>query len=66
MKVTDLLVSAILKKGILYEARMVDVEFDIPQNQSADTENSEFNSIKIHLTADHMSLKIEKENKEEA
>ena len=30
MKITDMVISAILKKGILYEARKVDTDVEIP------------------------------------
>ena len=30
MKITDMLISAIIKKGVLYEARNVDIDFEIP------------------------------------
>ena len=35
MKLTDIIISAIIKKGILCEARNLDVEFDIPTDQLA-------------------------------
>lgn len=54
--IKDMILSAILKKGILYEARNVDVEFDIPTEVEGTTKN-----IKITLKAEHMNLRIEKE-----
>ena len=65
MKFTDMIVSAIIKNGTLYEARNVDVEFDVPRLM---TESEEFKSekIKIHFKAEHMTLRIEKGSKEEA
>ena len=59
MKLTDMIVSAILKKGILYEARMVDMEIEIPMDQEGETEKPG-KGIKVHLKADHMSIQIEK------
>lgn len=59
MKITDMLISAIIKKGILYEARNVDVEFTIPQQTSGEEETLE--NIKIQFKAEHMTLKVEKE-----
>jgi len=58
MKITDMVISAILKKGILYEARNVDTDVEIP------IENQE-RKIKINIKCEHMtlSLRIEKEDK---
>ena len=30
MKISEMIISAIIKKGILYEARNVDIDVDIP------------------------------------
>lgn len=59
MKLSDMIVSSILKKGILWEARLVDVEFDIPQTPTS--EGAPVELIKIRVKADHMSIQIEKE-----
>ena len=59
MKLSDMIVSSILKKGILWEARLVDVEFDIPQTPTSEGAPTEL--IKIRVKADHMSIQIEKE-----
>ena len=59
MKLSDMIVSSILKKGILWEARLVDVEFDIPQTPTSEGTPTEL--IKIRVKADHMSIQIEKE-----
>lgn len=56
MKMTDMVISAIIKKGILYEARNCDLEFEIPME---DEEKQEHKML-IRFTADHMMLKIEK------
>ncbi len=58
MKITDMIISAILKKGILYEARNVDTDVEIPMI----VENQE-NEIKIHIKCEHMALRIEKSEK---
>lgn len=65
MKLTDFIVSAIIKKGILYEARNVDVEFKIPRSKT-DQVDFQLEGITIHLKADHMTLEIEKDEKEGA
>jgi len=56
MKITDMVISAILKKGILYEARNVDTDVEFPMT----IENQE-HKIKINIKCEHMSLRIEKE-----
>ena len=53
MSVTDMLISAIVKKGVLYEARNCDLDFDIPLESK--------DNIKIHFKAEHMTLRIEKD-----
>jgi hypothetical protein len=62
MKITDVLISAILKKGVLYEARNVDADFEIPGEQLAMTkEGGIFKTIKVNVKIDHMSIRVEKE-----
>ena len=57
MKITDMIISMILKKGILYEARNVDTDVEIPiENQK----------IKINIKCEHMTLRIEKKEKDES
>jgi len=66
MKITDMFVSAILKRGILYEARNVDVEFTVPQTVTETNIGPITKDIKIHFKADHMTLRIEKDKGEGA
>jgi len=55
MKLADMIVSAIIKRGIFYEARNVDTIFDIPvQNEGTEQ------IIKIQFKAEHMSIKVDK------
>jgi hypothetical protein len=61
MKITDMLISAILKKGILYEARNADMEFEVPIMQEDAEGGKTENTIKISFKAEHMTLKIDKE-----
>lgn len=51
MKLTDLVITALIKKGILYEARNMDVDVDIPFGEDM---------MKVNIKCDHMSVKIEK------
>jgi DUF917 family protein len=60
-KITDMIVSAIMKKGVLYEARNCDVEFEIPSSELSGKEGTDGNKIKIRFKAENMTLRIEKE-----
>ena len=61
MKITNMVISAILKKGILYEARNVDTDVEIPM-----TIGNQEHKIKINIKCEHMTLRIEKDRKTEA
>lgn len=54
MKLTDMFISAVIKKGILYEARNCDLDFEIPMEGKEGT-------IKINFKAEHMTLRVEKD-----
>lgn len=54
MKLSDMIISAIIKRGILYEARNCDINFDIPLSGKEE-------KIKVTFRADNMTLKIEKD-----
>lgn len=56
MKISDMIISAIIKKGILYEARNVDIDVDVPM---ANQEGTEF--IRVNFKAEHMNIRIDKE-----
>ena len=58
MKIIDMIISAILKKGILYEARNVNTDVEIPIT----IENQE-RKIKVNIKCEHMTLRIEKDEK---
>jgi hypothetical protein len=51
LNIKDMILSAIIKKGILYEARNCDINVDVPSGND---------TIKINFKAEHMSLRIEK------
>jgi len=55
MKIIDMIISAILKKGILYEARNVNTDVEIPITQER--------KIKVNIKCEHMTLRIEKDEK---
>lgn len=61
MKITDMIISSIIKRGVLYEARNCDMEFDIPLKDLGAEGEDKDKQIKIRFKAEHMSLKIEKE-----
>ena len=56
MSLMNMIVSAIIKKGVLYEARNCDIECDIPIEASERTEMN----IKVHLKIEHMTLRFDK------
>ena len=56
MKITDVILSAIIKKGILYEARNVDTNVLIPMDVEGTTM-----AVEVNIKCDHMTLRIEKE-----
>ena len=55
MKLTDMIVSALLKKGVMWEARAIEASIEIPGLEKAAI-------IKI----ENMSIKFEKDEKAEA
>lgn len=61
-KMSDMVISAIIKRGILYEARNCNVEFDIPLNETLTDTGTEIKVVKVAFKADNMSLRIEKES----
>ena len=61
MKLTDMIISGIIKRGILYEARNCDLEFDVPTSQENAEGEIKVNNIKIKFKAEHMTLRIEKD-----
>ena len=60
MNVTDMLISAILKKGILYEGRNCNLEVDIPITKNDVEVETPNGKINIKVTTEHMTLRIEK------
>jgi len=59
MGLTEMIVSGLIKRGVLYEAKNVDVEFELPRQQT-EGEESVSERIKIYVKADHMSIKVDK------
>jgi len=61
MKITDMVLSAILKRGILYEARNCDMEFEVPMAQEGDSGEGREKKVTIKLKAEHITIRVEKE-----
>ena len=68
-KLTDAIISAILKRGVLCEMRNVDTSFDFPQTDTplggVDSGGepgslTKRDPIKVHLKAEHLTIKIDK------
>jgi hypothetical protein len=60
-KLTDMIISGIIKRGILYEARNCDIEIDIPMEQGEDQIDEPESKIRVRFKAEHMSLRVEKD-----
>ena len=58
MKITEMLISAILKKGILYEANNMEMDVVIPMKLPTETQEVE---VRVYIKAENMKLRIEKE-----
>ena len=56
-KIQNMILSALIKRGVLYEARNVDIDVDIPMSNTEDTE-----WIRINVKAEHMKLSIDKDS----
>jgi hypothetical protein len=61
MKLTDMIISSIIKKGILYEARNCDFDFTIPATSVLINGDTQENYIMVKVKVEHMSLRIERE-----
>jgi len=58
MKLTDMVISAIIKKGVLFEARKVDTEIKIPVSAEAgDGQNIE-KMITVKIQAEHINVRV--------
>lgn len=58
-KIQNMILSALIKRGVLYEARDVDIDVDIPMSNTEDTE-----WIRINVKAEHMKLSIDNDSRE--
>jgi len=63
MKLSDMVISAIVKKGILFEARKVDTDIKIPVCTETDGGRNIEKVITVKIQAEHINLRIEKEDK---
>lgn len=53
MQITEMIISAIIKKGIVWESRNFETDVQIPES-----------NITVKIKAEHMTLKVERETKE--
>lgn len=60
-KITDMILSAVLKKGILYEAKSVDTDIEIPMTLKNAEGEPKDGTVKIKFKCENMTLRIEKE-----
>ena len=54
--ITDMIISAVLKKGVLYEARNVDADVEVPM-----VIGNQERKITINIKCEHMTLRIDKD-----
>jgi hypothetical protein len=59
-KMTNMILTAILRRGILYEAKNVNVDFEVPVEALEGDGKSKQENMLIHFKADNMTLQIEK------
>ena len=64
MKITDAIVSALLKRGMVYEARDVDTKFEIPvyKNDASGNPLLVAEKVTIYVKADNISVKVDRDN----
>lgn len=58
-KLTDMIISAVIKKGVLYEMRNVDTNVEIPILVGESEKK-----IAVSIKAEHVTLRIEKDGTE--
>ena len=56
MKIAEMAISAILKKGLLYEAKDMDINVDVPV-----TVEGKEQTMKVNIKCEYMTLRIEKD-----
>lgn len=59
--ITEMIISAIVKKGVLHECRNFNTEIEIPMT----VEDSE-HKVRIKINCEHMTLRFENDKKIEA
>lgn len=57
MKLSEMILSTIIKRGMICEVRNIDTTFNIP----ATTKGGEDTIFSINVKADHMTVRIDKE-----
>jgi hypothetical protein len=64
-KITNMILTAILRRGILYEARNVNMDFDVPIDSLCEGGGDKQKTMRINMKCDNMTLRIEKGRSEE-
>ena len=52
MKITEMILSALIKRGVLYEARNCNIDLSVPM---------EGENVKVNVHIEHMTLRVEKD-----
>lgn len=64
-KITNMILSAILRKGILYEARNVNMDFEVPIEPLCEGGENKQETMRINFKCDNMTLRMEKGRSQE-
>ena len=59
-KITNMILTAILRRGILYEAHNVNMDFEVPVEQLCEGGEHKQENMRINMKCDNMTLRIEK------
>jgi len=62
MKFTDVIVSLLTKKGLIWESKNVDMEVEIPQSMLKVDTLDKSNKIMVRLKAENVTIKMLKED----
>ena len=62
MKIAEILVSLLTKKGLLWESKNVDMEMEIPQSMLKVDNIDKDSKIMVRLKAENVTIKMLKED----
>ena len=59
-KIKEMILKAILKKGLLYSSDDVDIELEVPMSTIKPEYRNSDDQVKIRIKAENVTIKIEK------